>query len=155
VSTTNPTDFNRSLGRVVRDRRIALGLTQEAVGGHLGVTFQQQQKYELGINRISVETLVIIAKYLDTTPQALIDGVKGKDAFGNQGAGAPEQIGDRMRVEIVRCLARVPVTRQHIVRNVIKALAAEEEARPRTRSPSRTAAKKRDCACNISRVVNT
>ena len=128
MSTTNPTDFNKSLGKVVRSRRIVLGFSQEAVSEHLGVTFQQQQKYERGVNRISVETFVIIAKFLDTTPQALIDAATAEDASGNQVEEPRDQIGDRMRLDIVRCLAGLPVTRQHIVRKVIKALAAEEAA---------------------------
>ena len=45
------------IGARMRDRRIALGLTQEELGQKLGVSFQQVQKYENGSNRVSAARL--------------------------------------------------------------------------------------------------
>jgi transcriptional regulator with XRE-family HTH domain len=52
------------IGAQMRDRRIALGLTQEALGRKLGVSFQQVQKYENGVNRVSAARLFDICKAL-------------------------------------------------------------------------------------------
>ena len=44
----NPTD--RHVGSRVRMRRLMLAMSQERLGGALGLTFQQVQKYENGTN---------------------------------------------------------------------------------------------------------
>jgi transcriptional regulator with XRE-family HTH domain len=48
----------------MRDGRTALGISQEALGKTLGISFQQVQKYEKGINRISAARLFEICKAL-------------------------------------------------------------------------------------------
>jgi len=45
-----------------------LGMSQEKLGEALGVTFQQVQKYEKGMNRIGASRLQDIAKILDAPP---------------------------------------------------------------------------------------
>ena len=52
------------VGGRVRLRRAQLRLSQEKLADRLGITFQQVQKYEKGINRISASTLVMIASAL-------------------------------------------------------------------------------------------
>jgi transcriptional regulator with XRE-family HTH domain len=52
------------IGVQMRDRRTNLGLTQEALGKKLGVSFQQVQKYENGVNRVSAARLFDICKAL-------------------------------------------------------------------------------------------
>lgn len=53
------------VGRRVRLRRTMMGLSQEKLGQHLGLTFQQVQKYERGLNRIGASRLFDIAQTLD------------------------------------------------------------------------------------------
>ena len=48
----------------MRDGRTTLGLSQEALGEKLGVSFQQVQKYEKGINRVSASRLFDICRVL-------------------------------------------------------------------------------------------
>ena len=55
----HPTDTH--VGQRVRMRRLMLGMSQSHVGDALGITFQQLQKYEKGINRISASRLQQIA----------------------------------------------------------------------------------------------
>lgn len=50
--------FDIELGRRLRLARLRRGLSQQFVGGHLGVSFQQVQKYERGANRLSAAFLV-------------------------------------------------------------------------------------------------
>ena len=45
-------------------RRIVVGMSQEALGEKLGLTFQQVQKYEKGLNRIGASRLYAISKVL-------------------------------------------------------------------------------------------
>jgi transcriptional regulator with XRE-family HTH domain len=59
----NPIDVH--VGARLRARRTLLGLTQMALGDAMGMTFQQQQKYETGSNRISASRLYELSKILD------------------------------------------------------------------------------------------
>jgi transcriptional regulator with XRE-family HTH domain len=52
------------VGSMVRMKRTERGLSQTALAGTLGVTFQQVQKYEKGVNRISMGRLEKIAQTL-------------------------------------------------------------------------------------------
>lgn len=52
------------IGRRLRCGRLARGLSQAALAHRLGVSFQQIQKYEKGINRLSASTLYRIAAVL-------------------------------------------------------------------------------------------
>jgi transcriptional regulator with XRE-family HTH domain len=61
--SSGPAD--RSLGEKIRTRRVAAGMSQTDVGHALGVTFQQVQKYEKGVNRVSAVRLEQIAAALD------------------------------------------------------------------------------------------
>jgi transcriptional regulator with XRE-family HTH domain len=66
------TAVDREIGSRVRARRLELGMSQEALADALGVTFQQVQKYEKGINRVAASTLISIARVLDVQVTALI-----------------------------------------------------------------------------------
>jgi transcriptional regulator with XRE-family HTH domain len=57
-----PDNIDVEVGRRVRVERIARGLSQTDLAKHIGVTFQQVQKYESGANRISIGRLTRIAQ---------------------------------------------------------------------------------------------
>ncbi|MEX6506817.1 helix-turn-helix domain-containing protein [Jiella sp. M17.18] len=50
------------IGKRIRARRLALGMSQTALGEALGVTFQQVQKYEKGANRVPAGRLQRMAE---------------------------------------------------------------------------------------------
>jgi transcriptional regulator with XRE-family HTH domain len=54
-----------AMGMRVREARLAAGVSQEKLGAILGVTFQQVQKYEKGVNRISSGRLKLLAETFD------------------------------------------------------------------------------------------
>jgi transcriptional regulator with XRE-family HTH domain len=58
----NPVDAR--VGHRVRLRRMLMGMSQERLGERLGLTFQQVQKYEKGVNRIGAGRLFEIAGIL-------------------------------------------------------------------------------------------
>ena len=64
-STKVASEVDRQIGEVVRTRREKKGLTQAQLGKAIGVTFQQVQKYERGVNRISAATLLSCADALE------------------------------------------------------------------------------------------
>jgi len=61
-------------GHRMRERRMMLGLSQTELGAALGVTFQQIQKYERGINRVSAGTLQMLAATLRVPIPYFFDG---------------------------------------------------------------------------------
>ena len=71
------TDFDKRLGAIMKERRIKLDITQEDVGEVLDVTFQQVQKYESGVNRMSVERFYKLCKFLDIDMQSAVDAARG------------------------------------------------------------------------------
>jgi transcriptional regulator with XRE-family HTH domain len=64
VSPRAATAVDTYIGTQMRNDRTALGLSQEVLGAKLGVSFQQIQKYEKGINRVSAARLFEICKTL-------------------------------------------------------------------------------------------
>ena len=60
-----PHPIDQHVGANVRQRRMFIGMSQEQLGEHLGLTFQQIQKYEKGSNRVSASRLWEISKILD------------------------------------------------------------------------------------------
>lgn len=77
---TNAVD--RHIGQRIRARRLEIGMSQERLADAIGVTFQQIQKYEKGINRVSARTLLEIAESLGVALDSLMpkDKAKGKIA---------------------------------------------------------------------------
>jgi len=57
------------VGSRMKLRRMLVGMSQEALGRSLGLTFQQIQKYEKGTNRIGASRLYRIAQLLDVPVQ--------------------------------------------------------------------------------------
>src|SRR3954471_18754459 len=55
-------DADRHVGARVRERRIALGLTQQQLAELVGITYQQAHKYEKGLNRIAAGRLAALAR---------------------------------------------------------------------------------------------
>lgn len=79
--------FNKSLdafiGERVKARRLDLGMSQDKLGTCLGITFQQVQKYEKGVNRISASMLYTIATVLGVKVNYFINGFNNDDDRAN------------------------------------------------------------------------
>ncbi|MBB5074007.1 transcriptional regulator with XRE-family HTH domain [Bartonella callosciuri] len=54
-----------SVSKKIRFKRTRLGMSQKQLGSQLGITFQQIQKYEKGLNRVGAGRLKEIADILD------------------------------------------------------------------------------------------
>ncbi|MEM7327923.1 MAG: helix-turn-helix transcriptional regulator [Pseudomonadota bacterium] len=70
-----PSGIDRVVGQRLRWRRRELKLTQEQLGERLGLTFQQVQKYEKGVNRIAAGRLFEIAHVLGISITYFYEGV--------------------------------------------------------------------------------
>ena len=69
----NPIDIQ--VGNRVRIRRMLIGMSQEKLGDLLGLTFQQVQKYEKGVNRIGAGRLFEVARILNVPIDFFYEGV--------------------------------------------------------------------------------
>ena len=70
----NPDPVDIHVGQQVRKRRNALAMSQEKLGKALGLTFQQVQKYERGINRIGSSRLYQLSQILDVEITYFFEG---------------------------------------------------------------------------------
>lgn len=67
--------IDRKIGGKVRTRRLEIGMSQERLAALLGITFQQVQKYEKGINRIAASRLWDISQALDLPVAKFFEGL--------------------------------------------------------------------------------
>ncbi len=78
------------VGRRLRARRRLLALTQGQVATACGLRFQQIQKYEAGINAISIARLLMLSRVLKTPLTELLHGLQeaaqgnGEDAMADE-----------------------------------------------------------------------
>jgi transcriptional regulator with XRE-family HTH domain len=63
------------IGERIRARRVRIGFSQARLGEAIGLTFQQIQKYERGVNRVSASTLFDIADALGVDVGHFYDGL--------------------------------------------------------------------------------
>lgn len=72
-------EIDKFIGNRIYSLRIAKGLSRQQLSALIGVTHQQLQKYEKGVNRISVGRLVLIANALSKNPSYFYEGVDTPD----------------------------------------------------------------------------
>jgi transcriptional regulator with XRE-family HTH domain len=78
-STKETSPVDRHVGGRVRMRRIMLEMSQEKLGEALGLSFQQLQKYEKGMNRISASRLQHLSQILQVPVPFFFEGAPGGD----------------------------------------------------------------------------
>ncbi len=111
-----PTDLH--VGRRIRMRRRALGISQAVLANAVGVAFQQIQKYENGTNRVGAGRLQAIAEALDCHPAWFFDDAPGS-LRGKRGATLGDEavlsafLADAQASDIVRRFARLPPRIKH------------------------------------------
>ena len=86
MAKKTPNAIDRHVGSRLRMRRVLMGMSQERLGEHLGVTFQQVQKYEKGMNRIGASRLQQISHILQVPVAFFFEGAP--NALAPQGSGS-------------------------------------------------------------------
>lgn len=72
-----PSPIDVHVGSRIRLRRTLMGMSQERLGDALGLTFQQVQKYERGVNRVGASRLFDLSKVLDVPVSFFFDDIPG------------------------------------------------------------------------------
>ena len=132
-----PSPIDVHVGGRVRLRRTLLGMSQEKLGEALGLTFQQVQKYERGVNRIGASRLFDLARVLDVPIGFFFDdmpaslggssgALRGRIAgfAENQEGFEDDALNRRETLELVRAYYRItePAVRKRVF-DLIKSLA--------------------------------
>jgi transcriptional regulator with XRE-family HTH domain len=93
------------VGKRARERRLALGLTQQQLAEMVGITYQQLHKYETGANRLPAGRLFLLAGAL---------GVEVGHFFGETGTEVTTAPTAQRRalLDLVRNFARIPDRKQ-------------------------------------------
>ncbi len=123
------------VGKRLRLRRTILGLSQEAIGNAIGVTFQQVQKYERGVNRMGASRLFEFSKILSVPVSYFFEEMDKHAGHASPIAGVAEEtqgfehekMSSRETLEMMRSYYRIgdQVARKRIF-ELIKALADDK-----------------------------
>ncbi|MBL6081651.1 helix-turn-helix domain-containing protein [Belnapia sp. T18] len=100
------TMMDKHVGQRIRERRLAMGLSQQQLARIIGITYQQAHKYERGLNRISAGRLFSVAQALATEPAWFFDGLTADDAVEK----LPSR--QRMQIELMRNFASIKDEKQ-------------------------------------------
>ena len=93
------------VGKRIRHRRWMVGMTQQQLADKVGIKFQQIQKYETGMNRVSASRLWDVADALGVSISFFFEGL----ADGQTGAQAQgDMMADKEALELVRSYYAIP-----------------------------------------------
>lgn len=132
----NPVDIH--VGGRVRFRRMLLGMSQEKLGERLGLTFQQVQKYEKGINRIGASRLFDLSHVLGVPVQFFYDEAPAAyESTPSREVGIAERhtesyitefLNTRDGLELNKAFVRIIDSRQRrAIVDLVRSLAGDDE----------------------------
>ena len=98
------------VGKRIRHRRWMNGTTQQQLADAVGIKFQQIQKYETGMNRVSASRLWDIAHALDVPVTFFFEGFdQDQPAAAESGSAMPTDIlADKEALELLRSYYAIP-----------------------------------------------
>lgn len=131
---THPVDTH--VGRQLRIRRTILGMSQDALAKAAGITFQQIQKYERGVNRMSASRLFDFARVLGVPVSYFFEGLDEKatriEPVGGMAEAVAEgfgheQILSRETLEMMRAFHRInnPALKKRVA-DLLRAIGEEK-----------------------------
>lgn len=94
------------VGKRIRHRRWMVGMTQQQLADKVGIKFQQIQKYETGMNRVSASRLWDVADALGVTISFFFEGLGEGQAAVSQAQG--DMMADKEALELVRSYYAIP-----------------------------------------------
>jgi transcriptional regulator with XRE-family HTH domain len=106
TSNKSANKVDKIVGRNIRVHRLVRGLTQEGLGGKLGVTFQQIQKYEKGTNRVGSGRLYQIAALLEVPVTSFFEGGEAQSNLRN--SSPYDLLADPVSLRMVQAFSEIP-----------------------------------------------
>ena len=102
----HPVDVH--VGKRIRHRRWVVGTTQQQLAEKVGIKFQQIQKYETGMNRVSASRLWDIASALGVDISFFFEGLDGQKASDGAADMPSDLLSDREALELLRSYYAIP-----------------------------------------------
>lgn len=102
---THPVDVH--VGKRIRQRRWLTGMTQQQLAEHVGIKFQQIQKYETGANRVSASRLWDISDALEVPVSFFFEGIETEET-ADSGKVPADLMGDKEALDLVRSYYSIP-----------------------------------------------
>jgi transcriptional regulator with XRE-family HTH domain len=104
-----PNPIDKHVGSRVRMRRMLIGMSQEKLGDALGITVQQIQKYEKGVNRIGASRLHKLAGVLGVPITYFFDAHDGSGSISAEQHKGPDPslFADRETIELAMVFSRI------------------------------------------------
>ncbi len=142
VVESRPSPIDVHVGSRIRLRRTLTGMSQERLGEALGLTFQQVQKYERGVNRVGASRLYDLSRVLDVPISFFFDDMPDTSGNGNGavhvagfaersdfGGHGDDPLSKRETLELVRAYYRItdPSVRKRVF-DLIKSMGPTEAA---------------------------
>ena len=125
MTTRAPDSIDVLVGRNIRIQRMARRVSQADLAAQLGITFQQVQKYEKGINRVGSSRLMRIANFFGLPIAALFEGAVGSRPQTCK-AFALRLISEKEPLRLVQAFARIKNRRvRRALVALVEKLAAE------------------------------
>ena len=109
----HPVDVH--VGKRIRHRRWLVGMTQQQLAEKVGIKFQQIQKYETGMNRVSASRLWDIAAALSVPVSFFFEGLNDGDQAVTPDAMSDiplDILKDKEALELVRSYYAIPETQR-------------------------------------------
>lgn len=109
----HPVDVH--VGKRIRHRRWLVGMTQQQLAESVGIKFQQIQKYETGMNRVSASRLWDIAASLSVPVSFFFEGLnQGHDASEDVASGEVplDILKDKEALDLIRSYYAIPETQR-------------------------------------------
>jgi len=94
------------VGKRIRHRRWTVGMTQQQLADKVGIKFQQIQKYETGMNRVSASRLWDVADTLGVSISFFFEGLAEDRVPGDLVMG--DMMADKEAVQLVRSFYAIP-----------------------------------------------
>jgi len=98
---------DREIGARIRLRRTQSGFSQEKLADALGLTFQQVQKYEKGMNRISASRLLAIANIFGVPVSFFLDGLVDQKPPSSATSEIETFLGSKDGLELARAFVKI------------------------------------------------
>ena len=89
MASKDPSDIDKHIGYKLKLRRVDSGMSQEALGEKVGLSFQQIQKYEKGANRISASRLFELTRILEVDISYFFEGYETSGSYLRMEDSAP------------------------------------------------------------------
>ena len=116
-----PNRVDAAIGARIRAQRKTMDLSLMELAAAIGLAYQQVQKYDKGVNRVSGSRLIQIAKALKVPPSFLI-GENGGKVVGNSDF---ELLAERGAIDMLRVFVKLPKPLRLTVIKMIEQMVAE------------------------------